>query len=413
MLAMDVVDTLRHHRSIVETELNEEARERALIERVRSIYENQGIDVPDEVIRKGVEALKADRFTYKPPERTFAVRLAGIYVRRGKIAKVGAILLALAGGAWGTIAYGNHKRDKALVQGFAARLDDHAQRERSVEARLDETSRQLDAIGADARPAQIHVIAANARDLLRQTRERVTAWQAKREALSAQAYPDHRDRLDKRLTARRTFLKAVEGDAQKLGTQLAEITGLRRAFRAGEAAQADVAAGLKRVDVLIRALPELAPDIIAEVQHLRDGAQTNLDAGRVGDAKSQLRELNWLLGVLDQAYELRIVSRRGEKSGMARIPPGQTRVTNFYIIVEAVGPDGRVRALEFKNEEDQSIVKSRRIAIRVPQAVYQAVKADKVDNGIVDKNVFGSKRRGQRGPTYHFETAGGWIQGER
>ena len=94
---MDVVDTLRHHRAIVEAELNEEARERALIARVKAIYESQGMEVPDDVIRKGVDALVQDRFTYKPPKRTLAVRLAEVYVRRGLWTKIALMVFGLAG----------------------------------------------------------------------------------------------------------------------------------------------------------------------------------------------------------------------------------------------------------------------------------------------------------------------------
>src|SRR4029453_14516698 len=41
VLAMDVVDTLRHRERLVERELNEEQ----LIERLRSLYKGQGIEV--------------------------------------------------------------------------------------------------------------------------------------------------------------------------------------------------------------------------------------------------------------------------------------------------------------------------------------------------------------------------------
>ena len=56
MLAMDVVDTLRHRRNLVERELSEEDRDTRLIERLREIYRNQGIDVPDSVLAAGVAA---------------------------------------------------------------------------------------------------------------------------------------------------------------------------------------------------------------------------------------------------------------------------------------------------------------------------------------------------------------------
>ena len=50
MIAMDVVDTLRHDQLIVERELNGDERKAKLIERLREIYSAQGIDVPDKIV---------------------------------------------------------------------------------------------------------------------------------------------------------------------------------------------------------------------------------------------------------------------------------------------------------------------------------------------------------------------------
>jgi dienelactone hydrolase len=57
MIAMDVVDTLRHREDLVRRELSEEDRETELIARLRKIYKDQGIDVPDSVLADGVKAL--------------------------------------------------------------------------------------------------------------------------------------------------------------------------------------------------------------------------------------------------------------------------------------------------------------------------------------------------------------------
>ncbi len=93
MLAMDVVDTLRHRQVLVERELGSEAREEALLERLRQLYAAQGIVVPDHVLAEGVAALREDRFAYRPPPPGWGTLLARAYVRRGRI---GAAFLALA-----------------------------------------------------------------------------------------------------------------------------------------------------------------------------------------------------------------------------------------------------------------------------------------------------------------------------
>jgi len=98
MLAMDVVDTLRHDQRLVERELSLGYSDEALIERLREIYKGQGIEVPDEVLQEGVKALREKRFAYEPPKPGLARSLALAWIDRGRIGKIGgAILLAFAG----------------------------------------------------------------------------------------------------------------------------------------------------------------------------------------------------------------------------------------------------------------------------------------------------------------------------
>ncbi len=92
LLAMDVVDTLRHRTRVVDMELNAEAREEQLIARLKEIYGAQGIEVPEKILKDGVKALEEQRFTYKPPENTLSVKLAKLYITRGKWAPVAGLL---------------------------------------------------------------------------------------------------------------------------------------------------------------------------------------------------------------------------------------------------------------------------------------------------------------------------------
>jgi hypothetical protein len=95
MLAMDVVDTLRHRQLLVEREMNTEAREQTLIKRLREIYAAQGIDVPDHVLAEGVAALDEERFVYTPPEPGWRVTLAHLYITRGTWGKALLAILAM------------------------------------------------------------------------------------------------------------------------------------------------------------------------------------------------------------------------------------------------------------------------------------------------------------------------------
>lgn len=83
MLAMDIVDTLRHRDLVLASELGTAERREALIARLKEIYHAQGIEVPDAILADGVKALEEQRFTYNPPQDGFAMRLARAYINRG------------------------------------------------------------------------------------------------------------------------------------------------------------------------------------------------------------------------------------------------------------------------------------------------------------------------------------------
>lgn len=84
MLAMDVVDTLRHREKLVAGELAAEGREEDMLARLRRVYEAQGIDVPDRILKEGVEALHENRFVYTPRGSASGRRLALFYIHRGR-----------------------------------------------------------------------------------------------------------------------------------------------------------------------------------------------------------------------------------------------------------------------------------------------------------------------------------------
>ncbi|MGH1420341.1 MAG: DUF6384 family protein [Hyphomonas sp.] len=119
MLAMDVVDTLRHREIVLAKELNAEGREEQLLKRLREIYDAQGIDVPDRVLLEGVKALEEQRFSHTPPKPSFQVKLAKIYINRQKwVTPVVAVSMAatLLLGTWQFAVVGPEKAKAAAAQ---------------------------------------------------------------------------------------------------------------------------------------------------------------------------------------------------------------------------------------------------------------------------------------------------------
>ena len=282
MLAMDVVDTLRRRERIATNELDDQGREEDLKERLRKIYADQGLEVPDRVIEQGVAALKEGRFTYQPPPDSVATRLARLYIRRGAMGKW---LGGLAGVA--LLLFGVNY---VLFVAPAAAIPNDL--------------------------ARVHT-----------------------EALALAKTDQAREAVD-------------------------------RYFNAGQAA-------------------------------LR-----NQDKDR---AKAALAELQSARAILGQEYLVRIANRQGVSSGVFRIPNINTGARNYYVIVEAVDPAGRVLKVPIQSEETRKTETVDLWGLRVDERTYDAVKRDKQDDGIIEQDRFGYKPRGELVPRYEMKTTGGAI----
>jgi hypothetical protein len=301
MLAMDVVDTLRHSETIVDRELNAEQREADLLRRLRDIYRGQGIEVPDRVLQEGVRALEERRFVYTPPVPGFATTLAHWWVNRHRVGRGLLAALAALGIGWGAYYVGVER--PAQQRAEQARV----QAERT---RIDFTERLPQALE-----------------------------QAHEDALREAQVPAARERADRIL--------------------------------------ADGKAALARKDAA--------------------GAQA-----AIGD-------LEVLRAALRREYMLRVVSRPGEPSGVWRVPQRNPIGRNYYLIVEAVTPDGRALSLPVTNEEDGRTETVSKWGVRVSEEVFEQIRRDKSDDGIVQKNRLGEKRRGHLDVDYLMPVLGGTL----
>lgn len=293
MLAMDVVDTLRHQEGVVEKALSEDSRDATLKERLRSLYQGQGLTVSDRILDDGIRALKESRFTYDPAPPSFARTMALLWVGRAMVAKVvGAALLALV-----------------LLGG-------------------------------------------------------VTYW---RVASAERATEVARQEMTV------TLPETVDADEKALATEALTSEAQAEAKTRVAAARAAISSG----------------DAIAARQAV----------AAIADLRAKLA----------QTYELRIVSRPGEKTGVFRIPNVNTQARNYYLIVEAVTPSGEVLKLPVTNEEDGKVRTVDKWGVRVPKVTYDRVAADKSNDGIVEDNILGEKPRGSLEPVYEMDVLKGAI----
>ncbi len=131
--------------------------------------------------------------------------------------------------------------------------------------------------------------------------------------------------------------------------------------------------------------------------------------GDVAAVRGALSDLEQLRATLEQSYQVRIVNRPGEASGVWRVPDINPDARNYYLIVEALGPDGRPLTVRVHDEETGADVAVRSWGLRVDEATYRAVERDKLDDGILQNDLVGRKQRGNLEPTYTVATTGAAI----
>jgi hypothetical protein len=175
----------------------------------------------------------------------------------------------------------------------------------------------------------------------------------------------------------------------------------------------------------LRAIEALPADLQSTYQSI---VATTDDAGALSDARGFLSageaavqrrdydvareavaDLRTLDAVLALQYDLQVVSRPGELTGFERVPEDNPRAQNFYLVVEAIAPNGAAIRLPIRNEETQSTDSVNKWALRVDEETYRRVAADKRDDGIIQENVVGAKRRGALEPEYSIATTGAAI----
>src|SRR5690606_36118831 len=126
-------------------------------------------------------------------------------------------------------------------------------------------------------------------------------------------------------------------------------------------------------------------------------------------AEDAVARLTALRDQLRLEYALRVVNREGVQSAFWTFPEVNTDATNYYIVVEAIDPDGRALSLPILNEENGQTETVAIWGLRVPEGVYDAVAADKQDDGIIQANLVGRKSDGFLEVQYAMPVLGGAV----
>ena len=147
----------------------------------------------------------------------------------------------------------------------------------------------------------------------------------------------------------------------------------------------------------------------AQTDKLYNDAVAALNRGDLTGARQESAALQQLYDRLVEEYELRIVSRPGVPSGVRRTLPNRPGVQNYYLVVEAVNSQGKRLTVPITSEENGKTYNVQQWGMRVDESLYDKIRRDKLDDGIIQNNLFGVKERGYLTPRYLMPTTGGAI----
>ena len=149
--------------------------------------------------------------------------------------------------------------------------------------------------------------------------------------------------------------------------------------------------------VLTEAVEELAGERAAELRRSADGQLAARDLDGLEATAESYRQLRAQIGA---EYEIVIVG------GIWRYHTELEGVRNYYLRVQAIAADGQRLEVAIRNEEDGTTARVMEWAERVPKEVYDRIAADKQDNGLIDDDDFGFKRRGFLTAERNYEDLG-------
>ena len=144
-----------------------------------------------------------------------------------------------------------------------------------------------------------------------------------------------------------------------------------------------------------------------DAAQMRDRGKAAAGRGDRAAAEQAVEDLASLRDTLAQAYTLEIVD--DAKPGFWTFPPNNSEATNYYIVVHAIDQQGNILSLPVRSEDTGKTVTVARWGLRVPQAVYDAVLADRADDGVIERKLVGIKQDGFVDIDYAIPVLGGAV----
>jgi len=167
-----------------------------------------------------------------------------------------------------------------------------------------------------------------------------------------------------------------------------------------------------RIQSQLLAIEKLSdqPESLEWVRTARQTAEGLLEQRSVSPMSELAAELDSMAERLAAEYTVTILSAPGEQSGTERLYNDEsgTRLSGFYVFVEARDPRGKVLTLPITNRETGKVERVTRWGEQVPPEVFDRLLADKQADGVLDETLFAVKKRGRAEMDIVLADATGW-----
>jgi hypothetical protein len=204
-------------------------------------------------------------------------------------------------------------------------------------------------------------------------------------------------KIQQRLAEQKGIIDRAQSDLESAQAAIGSIRSLGTEFNDLESLRAEA----------LKAVREKG--VTQKIDALYNNALSAVKSGDLETAKTARNALQYTRDMLGQEYTLQIVSRPGTPSGVWRYPADSRTARNYYLIVEAVLPSGQRLKLPITSEEDGKVRTVSEWGLRVEPQVYEQVRQDKQQDGIVNRKIVGLKKRGFLTPDYTVATTGDTI----
>lgn len=407
-----IIDQFRHQEQRVNDYLDSRRQQDELRQKLIDYYANQGVAVSEDAISQGIAQWYQNRLRFEPSVLPWYAKL---YVTRGRWFKPLLFVSLIIGiAAWAFDATMRHSFERDLKQQQAAMA--------SWEASFDDLSSQLNMINVpqplETDPALVRRLILEANNQYNHARElnnNITKQGDLSPVLAAKKRLTNT--IDMILSTRMNFetWPLIRTQNASLFSRFETLVQLHQRgfslFSLPDSSVSDLDALLQELHTMLRR----AQNTDSTIKELLTLQTTISDSGMQGDelldvlgmvqsaisASERLEPvkaetmayLHYVSSVAPLQLTLRVNPQNGLTSALERTHHDSGNKA-YYAVAQAISPTGDAEPLMIKDRENGELNTHQTFAIRITKEKYDALRQDKMDDGVIDNDVLATKPRG-------------------